>query len=312
MRPDLVSIVIPVYCNEESLFELFERLNRVTSGIKDCQFEFIFVDDGSTDGSLRVLKEISNSDERIRIVVLTRNFGAVRASKAGLKYVNGDAFIIMAADLQDPPELISSLVDAWRRGSKFVICARISRDDPITTRIFASIYYRIVRVFVVPGFPTGGFDLALMSRELLEPIRDSSKNVYTPILSFWLGYDPTVIQYHRPKRLHGKSKWTFGKKFNAFLDVFFGFSNRPLRAVTMGGAILALVAMLYAILVIIGKIAGRVDSIGFPTLVALVTFLSGVQLLTLGVVGEYLWRVLDNVDRRPSAVVDYVYSRSAM
>ena len=304
-----LSVVIPVYCNAESLPELHQRLSIVASrlGERAVDLQIIFVDDGSTDDSRGILNRIAADDSRVCVIALTRNFGAVQCSKAGLRYVQGEAFVIMAADLQDPPELLDELVDRWLTGAQFVICERISRDDPVFTRLFAWLYYRLLRILVAPGFPVGGFDMALMDRDMLAPLRDSAKTTYTPILAYWLGYQPEVIQYHRPRRRHGLSKWTFAKKFNAFLDVFFGFSVKPLRAVTFIGGVIALLAMAYGVLVAANALFGRVDSVGFPTLVAMIAFLSGIQIIAIGVIGEYLWRTLDQVNQRPGAIVQSEY-----
>jgi len=307
MTRQLLSIIVPVYCNEASLSELHSRLQHVADTLNDLAVdcEFIYVDDGSLDGSFEVMQEIAASDTRVTLLQLSRNFGVMRAYKAALAYVKGDAFVSIAADLQEPPELISAMVERWKEGNRFVICERTSRGDPLTTRILAWIYYRLVRLFIVPGFPIGGFDLALMDRCMLDTLRYSSKTTYTPILAYWMGFPPAVIKYRRLPRLHGSSKWTVAKKVNALADVFAGFSVKPLRAIAFVGIFVAGISVAYSIAVLIAAIAGRIDSPGFPTIVALISFLSGLQLLTLGVVGEYIWRTLDQVNGRPESVVSF-------
>jgi len=304
-----ISIVVPVYCNAESLPELMNRIDYASECLlpSGIEFEIIFVDDGSTDNSVAVLQGITEGDKRVTLVTLSRNFGSVHCSKRGLQFVTGDAFIILAADLQDPPELIVDLAKAWLDGETFVICERSTREDPVTTKIFAWLFYRLIRIFIVPGFPLRGFDLALYDQKMLPTLRDSSKTTYTPILAFWMGFRPYVIPYARQIRRHGRSKWTFGKRFNALLDVFFGFSVKPLRLVTFAGVLVSGTAILYGVVVVVNALLGNVQSVGFATLVVLISFLSGLQMLTFGVVGEYLWRVVEQVNRRPESVVDRVF-----
>ena len=178
-----VSVVVPVYFNEQSLAPLFLELSKQEEVLREKghTLELIFVDDGSGDNSLQELLKIKQQREATRVVKLTRNFGAIHASKTGIRLVSGDCFLVLAADLQDPPELIPQMVDKWEAGSKFVICARANRKDPVASKLFSSIYYRLLRWFVVDDYPTGGFDLALMDRAFLPHVQNSSKNI-NPLL----------------------------------------------------------------------------------------------------------------------------------
>lgn len=300
-----VTVVIPVYENAGALWELHERLIKVRTELNamNVGFQIIFVDDGSRDGSQEILRSLSRADRSISIIRLTRNFGATRSLKTGLQFVTGSAFAWMSADLQDPPELLVEMTKRWLSGSKFVICERASRGDPWITRFSSSIFYRVLRGFVIPDYPRGGFDMALMDRELLEPIRASSKSTYAPILAYWLGHEPSVIRYSRENRRHGKSHWTLRKRFNLFTDVLFGFSVKPLRFVTYSGIGLSGVATLYAGVVALGALRGSVESVGFPTLVTLITLFAGLQLVTIGVLGEYVSRIMEQMNQRPEAVI---------
>jgi dolichol-phosphate mannosyltransferase len=265
------------------------------------------VDDGSGDGSLAELRRIKDARPATVVVKLTRNFGAVPAIRTGLRYVSGDAFAFLAADLQDPPSLVVEMADRWLAGSKFVIAERETRDDPALSRLFSRVYYYLLRKLVLPGYPAGGFDLALMDKAMLAPLRDSAKSAFLPLLAYWLGYQPSVIRYSRRPRLHGKSRWTLRKKFRAFLDVMLGFSVTPIRAISAVGVIVSLASFLYGAAVVIAALVGDIPVPGFSTLVALVTFLLGLIILMLGVIGEYLWRIFDESNRRPEAVVDEVH-----
>ncbi len=304
-----VSVVVPVYHNAVSLPALYERLIAVEQDLiaqHGVRLQLIFVNDGSMDGSQAELNKIKQQRADSTIVKLSRNFGAVHASRMGFRFVQGDAFTIIAADLQDPPELLLEMVPRWLAGCKFVIAVRASRKDPLVSRIYSWLYYRMLRLLVVPGYPEGGFDIALMDRVMLEPMRNCSKNAFTPLLAYWLGHEPEVVTYHRPKREHGKSGWTFSKKAKAFLDVMLGFSVTPIRLISGLGALIAGVSFMYGLVIVINAMAGRTSVSGFATLAALLTFLLGLIIIMLGIIGEYLWRIFDEVNRRPEAVIDEV------
>ncbi|MDR5834608.1 glycosyltransferase family 2 protein [Caballeronia sp. LZ034LL] len=304
-----LSIVVPVYFNAGSLPRLFDKLETVEQqlGERSVALELIFVDDGSRDESLALLLEFKKRRPATRVVKLTRNFGAVHCSKTGFKFVTGDAFMVLAADLQDPPDLILEMVDRWRGGSKFVICERVTRQDPFVSKVYSKIYYAMLRFLVIPDYPQGGYDMALMDKAFLPHLVNSSKSVFTPLLAYWLGYQPDVIHYHRPAREHGKSRWTFSKKFNAFLDVMLGFSIKPIRMMSALGALVALASFLYGMSVVIHTLVSGIPVKGFATVVALITFLLGLIILMLGLIGEYLWRVFDETNRRPETVIEEIY-----
>jgi dolichol-phosphate mannosyltransferase len=304
-----ISIVIPVYFNAASLPTLFAELDRLAKGLAKIklELELIFVDDGSKDSSLELLLGYKKGRKGVKVIKLTRNFGAVHASKTGIRYVSGDAFGILAADLQDPPPLVLEMAQRWKKGAKFVICERISREDPPMSKFFSRLFYFFLRLLVIRNYPVGGYDIALMDRSLLDPIIHSAKSVFTPLLAYWLGYEPEVIQYHRPARLHGKSGWTFAKKFNAFLDVMLGFSITPIRAISAVGSVVSVVSFGYGMVVTLGAVLGRIPVQGFATIVALITFLLGLIILMLGIIGEYLWRIFDETNRRPEVVIEAVY-----
>ena len=304
-----VSVVVPVYRNEESLRPLFAELLRVEEllGERGLALELIFVDDGSPDGSLAVLRELKERRPATRVVKLTRNFGAVHASKTGLRYVTGDCFLILAADLKDPPELILQMVDAWLAGEQFVLCTRRGRHDAPLARLFSWLYYRIVRAFVVPGYPPGGFDVALMSREMLAPMVDSARHANTPLFAYWLGFKPHTIDYVRRRREHGRSAWTFRKRVGFFVDSLIGFSVVPLRAMSALGFVVATGSFGYGTVVAVNALRGVRPVPGFAALAVLLSFLLGVVIVMLGILGEYLWRIYDEVSRKPEAVVDEVW-----
>jgi glycosyltransferase involved in cell wall biosynthesis len=306
-----VSIIIPVYNNHGSLKDLLAQLEATSQIVLDqgIAFELIFVDDGSSDGSFEELVILTTLLEiESKVVKLTKNFGAINASNAGLRFVTGDAFVFLAADLQDPPSLIPSMIEAWLAGNKFVVCERDSRDDSWRNKFASKIFYSLLRKFVLESYPSGGFDLALMDASLLPPVRDSAKSAYIPILLWWLGYEPTVIKYARNRRLHGKSGWTLTKKINVVLDVFLGFSYKPIRFLTFIGILVSSLSFMYGMIVIVLALANQIPVQGYATIVVLITFLLGLILCSLGVIGEYLWRVLDEVNKRPRVIIEKIIS----
>jgi len=304
-----LSIVVPVYYNEESLPLLFGELLKIENILleKEMEMELIFVDDGSGDNSLGELLKIKKQRTSTQVIKLTRNFGAVHASKTGFRFVTGDCFLTLAADLQDPPEMILQLVEKWQGGAKYVVAARSDRDDPLGSKIFSFIYYRLIRRLVVPGYPDGGYDMALMDKEILPYLQKSSKNMFTPLLTYWLGFEPVVLFYKRRKRIHGQSRWNFSKKLTSAIDAIFGFSFAPIRFLSIMGLFVSLISFCYAVWIIISAILGKTDVPGFATIVSLIAFLQGMVIFMLGVIGEYIWRIFDEVNQRPETVIDAIY-----
>jgi polyisoprenyl-phosphate glycosyltransferase len=304
-----VSVVIPVYYNEESLPLLFAELCKVENTLQqmNTQLELIFVDDGSGDGSLLELLRIKQQRPDTRVIKLTRNFGSVHASKTGFQFVTGDCFMILAADLQDPPKLILDTVERWLQGAKYVVCARAHRHDPLGAKAFAHIYYKLLHIFVIHDYPAGGYDLALMDRTLLPYLQNSSKNINTPLFAYWLGFKPQVIYYERRERVHGRSRWTLSKRLTFFLDSMLGFSIVPIRLMSILGFIISLLSFVYGLWILVNAALGRMDVRGFATIVALVSYLLGLIIIMLGVIGEYIWRIFDEVNKRPESVIDEIF-----
>ena len=307
--PSTLSVVVPVYFNEHSLEELFTELQGVETQLAAIGFamELIFVDDGSGDASLARMLDIKRRRPDTKVVKLTRNFGAVQASKVGWHFVTGDVFVTVAADLQNPPHLIVDGARRWLAGAKYVVYARVGREDGRLSRLFSAIYYRLLRWIAVPGYPPGGFDMPMMDKQLLPVMRDSAKNINTPLFGYWLGFKPEVIPYTRPRRRHGRSRWTFRRRITFFLDSLLGFSIVPIRAISMIGLLTAVASLLYGVVLIVNAMLGNVPVPGFATLAVLLTFLISIVLLTLGVIAEYVWRIYDEVSRKPEAVIDEVF-----
>jgi polyisoprenyl-phosphate glycosyltransferase len=304
-----LSVVVPVYFNEESLPPLFEKLLRIEATLLEqkIETELIFVDDGSGDRSLEELLKIKQQRPPTKIIKLTRNFGAAHASKTGLQFVTGDCFLVLAADMQDPPELILEMMAKWLQGAKFIICQRTSRNDPPLSKLFAYIYYLLVRFFVIRDYPPRGYGMSLMDSALLGYMQRSGKNMNPPLFAYWLGFKPEVILYERAKRRLGKSRWTLAKRIKLFLDSLLGFSVAPIRFISLIGLVVSLASFGYGVLIVISALRGEREVRGFATLATLLAFLLGLVIIMLGVIGEYVWRIFDEINSRPEYVIDEIF-----
>jgi glycosyltransferase involved in cell wall biosynthesis len=300
----LISLVIPVYHNAASLPELLERFRALAANNPADEFEFIFVDDGSRDASFTVLQQLADAEPRMRVLRLTRNFGSTAAVLAGMEHARGDAVAAIAADLQDPPELLYTMLQRWRDGAEVVLAVRDQREDPLHARLLSDGFYAAYRRLAQPGMPARGFDFFLLGRRAADQVVASAgPNEYLMGLILWLGYEPILLPYSRRRRAarHGRSMWTFPRRVKYAVDAFVSFSPLPLRFATLAGVLLcfAAVALGVARLVLPWPIA--VERI---VILLVVMFVLGVQLIAIGVLGEYLWRLLEEVRRRPRFVVD--------
>ena len=304
-----LSIIVPVYMNEENLPETVPKLLALEQSLGGLALELVFVDDGSRDGSLELLLAMQRADpERIRVVKLTRNFGAMAAVQAGLGYATGDCVGTIAADLQDPPELFLRMVEEWRRGTKVVIAVRAERQDSPLQKMFSNMYYALMRSYAISDYPAGGFDVLLADREVVDAVtRINEKNTNLLSLVFWMGYGHFRIPYVRTRRRKGKSTWTLSKKIKLFIDSFVAFSYAPIRFASVVGLLFAATAFIYAGVVFAAWWRNGIAVEGFAALMIFMAFTAGLQMTILGVIGEYLWRTLDETRKRPTFVVDRVF-----
>jgi polyisoprenyl-phosphate glycosyltransferase len=310
----LISLVVPVYNNAASLGDLLDRFRQLAARQAECEFEFIFVDDGSGDDSFAVLRRLADDEPRVSVVKLSRNFGSNAAILAGIEQARGQAVVAIAADLQDPPELIDEMLARWRGGRQVVLAARDGRDDPWLTTLLADAFYALFRRFAIKSMPRHGFDFFLVDRQvadLVVGIREN--NSYLMGLILWLGFDPETVTYRRQKRekRYGSSMWTLARKLKYFADAFVGFSYMPLRAATGLGVISCLVGFLYAIYIVATRMLYGAVIQGWASLMVVLLFVSGAQLMMMGILGEYLWRSSENTRRRPPYVCQCVIHGSA-
>lgn len=310
----LVTIVVPVYHNATSLPDLLEELRALASRNSGEDFELVFVDDGSTDDSFPVLQRLAATEPRMRVVKLSRNFGSNAAIVAGLSIAKGDTVGVIAADLQDPPEKFDEMLALWRGGQKVVVAARNDRDDPLPTTILADLFYRLFRRFALPTMPARGFDFFLIDRRVVDLITGiQENNVYLMGLILWLGFRSAVVTYDRRARKsdYGRSRWTVRKKIKYFIDAFVAFSNVPVRAASILGIVLSVLGILYAALIVALQIFSDIDVEGWSSLMVVLLIVAGAQLLMLGVIGEYLWRTLEETRKRPRFIIDHVLEGSS-
>jgi dolichol-phosphate mannosyltransferase len=266
----------------------------------------VFVDDGSRDGSFEVLNALRAHDDRVRALRFPRNFGSHIAIAAGIDYCHGDAAVIMAADLQDPPALIRDFVRRWRDGFDVVWGARTGRDDGALRSWGMSMFYGLVRRFAIPTYPKGGTgSFCLITRAVIEAFRQcSERNRLTFGLIAWGGFREAEVPYHRPRRLVGSSSWTVRKMLKSAIDTFVSFSFLPIRAISFLGLLVSLLSFLFGFYVIVNKVVFGKGVQGWASVMLAVLVLGGVQLVMIGVLGEYLWRILDEARARPLYIIE--------
>lgn len=304
--PPIISFVIPVYCNKDSLLSTF-------LGIKDLLkakfpkllFEVIFVDDGSLDESWIELENIfSQYDNQVKLVKLTRNFGQVNAILAGYNFSKGDAVITISADLQDPISLCSDMISKWMNGQQIVIAYRQSREDSFLSAFLSKIAYKIAR-YSYPKLPKGGFDYFLLSKnakDILLNFGGSHRFIQGDILS--LGLPTCFIPYIRKKRLSGKSHWSLSKKLKYFIDLLVTSSYIPIRAMSFLGFLFAFSGLIYSAVIFYYWFHNNVPFQGWTPLIILLLLVGGIIMLMLGMIGEYLWRMYDDLKCKPKYLVE--------
>lgn len=301
-----ISVVIPVFQNGETLRETFDgvraALTRLTPG---PDWEAIFVDDGSTDGSWEVLRELRREDPgHVVAIRFLRNFGQVSAIVAGFRYARGACVVVLSADLQDPTALIGDMVAAWRRGAKVVIAARETREDGWLRALTSRAFYGLMKRYAISSLPAGGFDFFLLDREAYEVLAASpEQHRFLQGEVLWFGYEPCVIPYRRRARVTGRSQWSLWHLVKYFIDGFVAFSFAPIRL----AAALGILAFLCGVLLSLGLIVQRVwqgtMAPGWTSLMIAMLLLNGMQMIVLGVFGEYLWRHLELSRQRPLFIV---------
>ncbi len=308
MTRKTISFVIPVFRNERALSLTHQRITGVMAdALASYDHEFVFVDDGSDDNSLNELLEIRTRDARVRIISFTRNFGQMAAIQAGLKAAGGDLVLHLSADLQDPVELIPQMVAEHERGAEVAICYRAERADKMTSRISSRIFYSIVRLSF-PQLPIGGFDYVLMDRRVADAFnRLEVRNRFFQGDILWLGYRTTFIPYTRAKRTIGRSQYTFAKRLKNSLDAILDSSYLPIRFISLVGVLTALVGFLYALDIAYWRLRHSTPFPGWAPIMIVLLIVGGLLMVMLGLIGEYVWRIYDEVKGKPNYVIRDTY-----
>lgn len=301
----VLSIIIPLRDEQEALPELYLRLDRVVGRI-GLPTEILFVNDGSRDDSLTLLDRLREQDARVAVLNLSRNFGKEIATTAGLDHARGDAVVVIDADLQDPPELIEPMVAAWRDGVDVVYAQRRSRDgDGWFKRNTAAAFYRLMRGLGPAPIPADVGDFRLMSRRVVDAVSGlREQHRFMKGLFAWVGFSSRAIAYDRAPRYAGGSKWGWWKLWNLAIEGITSHTVLPLKLATFLGLLVACGAVLYLLEVVIRTLVWGNPVAGYPSLMAVVLFLGSAQLMTLGVIGEYLGRVFNETKRRPLYIVE--------
>jgi len=301
----MLSLVIPVFRNEPSIPELVETVAALAKTIPE-EFEAVFVDDGSPDRSRDTLERLlPAAGFRARVVSLSRNYGSFAAVRAGLAAGGGDYFAVMAADLQEPPSLVSEFFTLLRSGSfDVVVGTRDQRADALSSRFSSALFWRLYRWLVRRDVPAGGVDVFGCTRAFRDRILELSESNSTVVgLIFWLGFRRAEVKYSRLPRRHGVSGWSFARKVRYLLDSTFAFSDLPIRLLSLAGLMGMSVSVVLAVAVLAAKINGQVNVPGYTATVLVVMFFGGLNSFGIGVLGEYLWRTFENTKRRPEYVV---------
>ena len=300
-----ISILIPCYNEEAVLLKLYDRLQSVISKISDYEFNYVLVNDGSTDGTIDIMRRLHENNKNVHYVNLSRNFGKEIAMIAGLDHIDSDAVVIIDADLQDPPELLPEMISWWEKGYKDVCAKRRSRDGESWFKKWSShTYYKLLQHLTNVPIQIDVGDFRLLDRQCIEALklfRESQR--YTKGMFSWIGFDKKEILFDRDARAAGQTKWNYWKLFNLAIEGITSFTMAPLRIASFLGCILSITSMLYIIYVVLKTLIFGEVVRGYPSLVSIILFIGGVQIFFLGIIGEYLGRIFNESKHRPLYLV---------
>lgn len=307
-----LSVVVPVYNEKEVLHEFHKRLSSVLTALP-LDYEVVYVNDGSTDITLSVLEEIKRDDSTVGVVDLSRNFGKEIALTAGLDYCKGDAAVVIDADLQDPPEVIPELIAGWREGYDVVYAKRISRDgETFIKKATARVFYRVIQAISRFKIPEDTGDFRLLSRRAIDALHQlREQHRFMKGLFAWIGFPQKAVLYRRDARFAGETKWNYWRLWNFAIEGITSFTIAPLKLATYFGLLVALGAFVYGAIIIVKTLLYGNPVPGYPSLMVVVLFLGGVQLVAIGIIGEYLGRMFDETKGRPLYLINS-YNPSAV
>ena len=300
------SIVVPVYYSADTLMDLYEDMKKKILGVIG-EYELVFVDDGSGDNSWEIMNQIRDLDDNVKLVKLSRNFGEHAALLAGLTACTGDCAVTKQADLQEDSTLILEMYESWKKGNKVVLAVRRSRDESASKVFFANMYYALVRKFVNKNMPVGGCDCYLIDRKVIEVLeRLDEKNSSLTLQVMWAGFQTDMVYFDRKDREKGQSRWTLAKKYKLVVDSLISFSYVPIRFMIIVGTLFNVGALLLFISVLVEYFRFHTPIAGWSSLMCVILCASGLILMMLGILGEYIWRALDAARTRPPFVIDEI------
>lgn len=302
----LITILIPSYNEQDVLNMLYERVSKLMNSLSNYNFEMLFINDGSTDKTLDIIKSLRQQDNRICYLNLSRNFGKEIAMIAGLDYAKGDAVIIIDADLQDPPELIPEMISYWEQGYDDVYAKRKSRKGETWLKKFTSkMYYKTLQSVTKIEIQKDTGDFRLLDRRCVEALKQFREcQRYTKGLFSWIGYNKKEILYDRDPRAAGETKWNYKKLIDLSIDGITSFTTAPLRWSTIIGVAISIIGFIYMLAIIIKTLISGVDVPGYASTMVVILFIGGIQLIFLGIIGEYLGRAFYETKNRPIYFVD--------
>ena len=302
-----ISVIVPMYYEEKVAEECYNRLTNVLKNIKDYEYEIIVINDGSKDKTLEILEKLAQNDEKLKVISFTRNFGHQAAVTAGLKYVTGDAIVIIDADMQDPPELIPEMLKLWEDGNEIIYGKRKTREGETAFKLLtAKMFYNTLNALSDVEIPKDTGDFRLVDRKVVDTINLLPEhNKFLRGLFSWVGYKQTPFEYERKERFAGKTKYSLKKMLKLASDGIISFSNKPLKIVGGLGIISIIISiciLIYALLSYIFKLNNL--SSGWTSLMVAITFFAGVQLLSMWIMSEYIGRIYDETKQRPQYIID--------
>lgn len=299
-----ISVIIPCFNEQGNIDEMYQRVKKVADNNK-YELECIFIDDHSSDNSPKIIKEIHQEDKRVKMLRFARNHGCHSALSAGLSVCTGDCAVVIAADLQDPPEIIPQMVQQWQMGNKIVWAVRSKREgESFFTKLFSQMYYMTINSLTTVKMPDLGADVFLADRAAIDAYKLLPEKHTSIFMAFaWLGFQQAQITYVKEARHQGLSGWTLGKKIKLLIDSIVSFSDVPIRVMSALGFVIAFLGFLYAIHVFYNYLLGSPVE-GWTSLTVFILVIGGVQMMMLGVLGEYLWRTFDESRRRPRYIIE--------
>lgn len=300
-----ISIIVPCYNEQETVNRFYEEIKRVTDNILGYTFEFIYVNDGSKDQTASFVKKLHDEDKRVCLIDFSRNFGKEAAMLAGMEQATGEAIVIMDVDLQDPPELLPQMIKLYEDGYENIYTRRRNRDgEPPIRSFFANLFYKLINQMSDVEIIDGARDYRLLSRRAVdELVKLKEANRFSKGLFQWVGYDSICLEFDHIERVAGETKWNFMKLVDYAIEGITAFSNAPLRFATYTGIMIAVFSFLYLLYILVDTMMNGNSTAGWPSLVCIILFLGGIQLIFLGVIGEYIGRIYNEVKERPIYIV---------